>query len=317
MDQVVVAGGTESLSTMPQRRCASEPGPGETPSRGCRRATPSTPDAPAFDMSITVGENTARQAGADPRATSDEWAATAHARAIASIDNGWFAEEIVPVEVVAATAGPHVRADEHPRRGTTVERSPRCRRCTPSSRAPPSPPATPPASTTRPPRSSWSRDEYAAAHGLTPLARIRSWASVGVEPRAHRHGADARHPEGARPRRPDDRRHRPLRDQRGVLLGARSPPSRTLGLDPTIVNVNGSGCSLGHPIAATGARMVVTMVHELAPPRRAARLRLDVRRRRHGLADGDRGQRLTDPVRRDSLLGVLGPHAGEQHSAVR
>ena len=38
---------------------------------------------------------------------------------------------------------------------------------------------------------------------------------------------------------------------------------RTLGIDPTILNVNGSGCSLGHPIAATGARMVVTMIHEL------------------------------------------------------
>ena len=38
---------------------------------------------------------------------------------------------------------------------------------------------------------------------------------------------------------------------------------RTLGIDPTIVNVNGSGCSLGHPIAATGARMVVTMINEL------------------------------------------------------
>ena len=38
---------------------------------------------------------------------------------------------------------------------------------------------------------------------------------------------------------------------------------RKLGLDEDIVNVNGSGCSLGHPIAATGARMVVTMVNEL------------------------------------------------------
>jgi acetyl-CoA acetyltransferase len=38
---------------------------------------------------------------------------------------------------------------------------------------------------------------------------------------------------------------------------------RQLGLDPDRVNVNGSGCSLGHPIAATGARMLVTLVHEL------------------------------------------------------
>ena len=60
---------------------------------------------------------------------------------------------------------------------------------------------------------------------------------------------------------------------------------RTLGIDPTIVNVNGSGCSLGHPIAATGARMVVTMVHELRrrgqdprPARRCARVAAWVRR---------------------------------------
>ena len=39
--------------------------------------------------------------------------------------------------------------------------------------------------------------------------------------------------------------------------------SRILGFDHAIVNVNGSGCGLGHPIACTGARMVVTMVHEL------------------------------------------------------
>jgi acetyl-CoA C-acetyltransferase len=38
---------------------------------------------------------------------------------------------------------------------------------------------------------------------------------------------------------------------------------KQLGLDPARVNVNGSGCSLGHPVAATGARMLVTLVHEL------------------------------------------------------
>ena len=43
--------------------------------------------------------------------------------------------------------------------------------------------------------------------------------------------------------------------------------SRALGLDPEHVNVNGSGCGLGHPIAATGARMVVTMMAELARTR--------------------------------------------------
>ena len=41
------------------------------------------------------------------------------------------------------------------------------------------------------------------------------------------------------------------------------PASRVLGIDPSIMNVNGSGCSLGHPIAATGTRMTVTMINEL------------------------------------------------------
>jgi acetyl-CoA C-acetyltransferase len=39
--------------------------------------------------------------------------------------------------------------------------------------------------------------------------------------------------------------------------------ARQLGLDAAIVNVNGSGCGLGHPVAATGTRMVITMLHEL------------------------------------------------------
>jgi acetyl-CoA C-acetyltransferase len=48
--------------------------------------------------------------------------------------------------------------------------------------------------------------------------------------------------------------------------------SRVLGIDPAIMNVNGSGCSLGHPIAATGTRMTVTMLNELR--RRGGRIGL-------------------------------------------
>ena len=63
--------------------------------------------------------------------------------------------------------------------------------------------------------------EYAEAHGLTPLAKILSWASIGCEPARHRARPDLRDPEGARPRGHDGRRRRPRRDQRGVRLGAR------------------------------------------------------------------------------------------------
>ena len=65
---------------------------------------PDTPDAPAWDMSITVGENTARLAGLT-RADVDEWAALTHQRACASIDAGCFDDEIVPVEVPDGAGG--------------------------------------------------------------------------------------------------------------------------------------------------------------------------------------------------------------------
>jgi acetyl-CoA acetyltransferase len=94
MDDVVVAGGTESLSTSPSsfKRLA----PGADPSPWMSPSHPATPDAPAFDMTITVGENTAREMGLTRRDV-DEWAAYSHGNAIASIDSGAFVDEIIPV----------------------------------------------------------------------------------------------------------------------------------------------------------------------------------------------------------------------------
>ena len=60
--------------------------------------------------------------------------------------------------------------------------------------------------------------------------------------------------------------------------------SRILGIPHEIVNVNGSGCSLGHPVACTGARMIVDADPRAAPAGRRLRRRQHVRRRRHGSA---------------------------------
>lgn len=105
-------------------------------------------------------------------------------------------------------------------------------------------------------------DTYAAAHRIAPLARIRAWASVGIEP-----ALTGLAPTIAIPK---------ALDRAGLAIGdidlfevneafcsVAVAAVRKLGLDPSIVNVNGSGCSLGHPVAATGARMIVTMIHEL------------------------------------------------------
>jgi acetyl-CoA C-acetyltransferase len=93
---VAIAGGTESMSSMPM---VSKFGPDGKPQQWMSPSHPPTAEAPAFDMSITVGENTARLAGLTRRDV-DEWAAYSHGQAVASQDNGWFDGEIIPVRTV-------------------------------------------------------------------------------------------------------------------------------------------------------------------------------------------------------------------------
>ena len=218
MDHVVVAGGTESSSTSPQSWKVLEPG-GE-PQQWMSPSHPETPDAPAFDMSITVGENTAREMGLT-RLDVDEWAAYSHRQAIASIDSGAFEEEIVPVEYTDREGNARVfSVDEHPRRGTTVETLAELKPLHPEIDG----------ATVTAGNASGIND--AAAAVVADRRRLRRGARaaaagtrrvVGVVWRragAHRHGSDAGHPEGARAGRAHHRRHRPVRDQRGVLLGA-------------------------------------------------------------------------------------------------
>jgi acetyl-CoA acetyltransferase family protein len=267
MDRVVVAGGTESLSTSPQTS-RTNPVTGES-SPWMSPSHVETPDAPAFDMTITVGQNTARDAGLT-RLDVDEWAVRSHANAIRSIDGGWFEEQIVPVDVVQPDGSTLTfSVDEHPRRGTTVESLAALPVLHPEIEG----------FTVTAGNAAGLNDaaaavvvvseEYAATHGLPVLARIRSWASVGVEP-----ARTGLAPIDAIPKALD-RAKLSLSDIdvfeiNEAFCSVPVAASRALGIDPEILNVNGSGCSLGHPIAATGARMVTSMVYELA--RRGASL---------------------------------------------
>jgi len=260
MDRVVVAGGTESLSTSPRALKVLEPG-GE-PEPWMSPSHPETPDAPAFDMSITVGENTAREMGLTRRDV-DEWAAYSHGQAIASIDAGAFEAEIVPVTYTDREGTERVfDVDEHPRRGTTVETLAELKPIHPEIEG-----ATVTAGNAAGLNDAAAAlvvtaDDFAAAHGLRSLARVVSWASVGIEPARTGLAPTLAIPKAL------DRAGLTLADIdlfeiNEAFCSVPVATIRKLGIAPTIVNVNGSGCSLGHPIAATGARMVVTMVNEL------------------------------------------------------
>jgi acetyl-CoA acetyltransferase family protein len=260
MDTVVLAGGTESLSTSPQSWKVVEPG-GE-PQRWMSPSHPETPDAPAFDMSITVGENTAKEMGLT-RLDVDEWAAYSHGQAIASIDSGAFEEEIVPVEYTDREGNARVfSVDEHPRRGTTVETLADLKPLHPELDNPTVTAGNAAGLNDAAAALVVTADDFAGSHGLRPLARIVSWASSGVEPARTGMGPTLAIPRAL------DRAGLTVDDIdlfeiNEAFCSVPVAAIRTLGIDPTIVNVNGSGCSLGHPIAATGARMVVTMVNEL------------------------------------------------------
>src|SRR5262245_40864899 len=120
MDRVVIAGGTHSMSTSPRslRRKNGTNDWADWMSPSHRN----TPAAPNLDMSITVGWNAAVEAGVS-REAMDAWAARSHQRAVAGIDNGSFEEEIAPIEVKGADGAVTTFAvDEHPRRGTTIEK---------------------------------------------------------------------------------------------------------------------------------------------------------------------------------------------------
>ncbi len=261
MDKVVIAGGAESMSTMPmvtKRKLGTD-----EYEQWMSPSHPATADAPAFDMSITVGYNTAQSAGLT-RADCDEWAVRSHHRAVAAIDEGRLQEEIVAIEVTMRDGTTKIfDVDEHPRRGSTMEKMATLKPLHPEIENFPITAGNSSGINDAAAAMMIVSSDYAKANGLKPLAKIVSWASVGVPPRDTGLGPITAIPKAL--------------DRAGLTIGdidlaeineafASVPVAtcRTLGLSEDITNPNGSGCSLGHPVAATGARMIITTMYELA-----------------------------------------------------
>jgi acetyl-CoA C-acetyltransferase len=254
MDELVVAGGVASASTSPRsrfRRGEDWVDPWVSPTH------PDRPDAPNLDMSITVGWNAAVEAGVS-RAEMDAWALRSHRNAVRAIDEGRFDAEVVPI------ATPHGRfaVDEHPRRDTSAEKLAALRVLHPeiegfsitagnSSGANDGAAALVVAS-----------DRLAGQLGLPALATVRSWASVGVDPARTGMAVVEALPK-ALTKAGMSIADVDLFEINEAFAAMCVATVRKLGLEEDRVNVSGSGCSLGHPVAASGARMIVTLVHEL------------------------------------------------------
>lgn len=223
---------------------------------------------------IETAENLRRDY-AIPREEQDALAAESHRRAIAAQDAGKFAEEIVPIDVKSKKETIFVDTDEHPRRGITAESLAALKPLV----------AGDPGSTVTAGNASGQNDgasvaivttaEKAAALGLRPFARMVSWALAGVPPKTMGIGPV---PAVARAL---DRAGLTLADidlielneafAAQVLACAREWKLTPADFDR--INVNGSGISLGHPLAATGGRILATLLREM--DRRGARYGLE------------------------------------------
>jgi acetyl-CoA acetyltransferase family protein len=261
MSRAILAGGMESLSTGPilQKRKPFTPGKSaDDYVQWFPESHPPTADAPAMDMSITVAHNCNVQYGIT-REDQDEWALRSHQRAIKAIDAGSFVNEIVPIEVPQPDGSTVTFAeDEHPRRGTSMESLAGLKVLHPEIEG----------FTVTAGNSSGINDAAAAVALASPdtqqnvLASVLSWSSVGVQPNRTGSGPITAIPKAL------ELAGRKLEDvalfEINEAFAAQAVACvRELGLDEEIVNVYGSGISLGHPIAATGARMVTSAIYEL------------------------------------------------------
>ncbi len=261
-----VAGGVESMTRAPLVTLKPESAfaRGDRPladtTLGWRFVNPRMRERYGVDSMGETGENVAERYGVS-RADQDAWALRSQERHAAAEVEGRFEREIVPVDVPGPKgSSARVERDEHPRADTTAERLAALR---PVFREGGSVTAGNAAGINDGAAAVVLADEeYARAHGLPIRARIVASAVAGVEPAVM----------GVGPvpavRKVLTRAGLEVGDLDRVELNEAFASQvlasiRELGLDPARVNVNGGAIAVGHPLGASGARLVVSLVHEL------------------------------------------------------
>jgi acetyl-CoA C-acetyltransferase len=258
---LILAGGTESMSNAPYllkgARWGYRMGNGEIVDSMLHEGL--TCAINGCHMGMTA-EEVAKRYGVS-RADQDAFAAESQARAVKAVASGVFDKEIVPVEVPQKKGAPVVVSrDEYPRAGTTVEKLAALRAAFTKD------------GTVTAGNASGINDGAAALvvgteawakkNGRKPLAKILAYCTTGVDPMIMGMGpVDAM-------RKAVDRAGLKLEDLDAIELNEAFAAQslavvRELKLDPARVNVHGGAIALGHPIGASGARVLTTLVHVL------------------------------------------------------
>jgi acetyl-CoA C-acetyltransferase len=194
------------------------------------------------------------------REQQDQLALRSQSRAEAAQKSGRFKDEIVPVKIAGRKGDTIVENDEYPKHGTTMEALAKLR------------PAFDKSGTVTAGNASGINDgaatvvlmsaDEAQRRRVKPLARIVSWATAGVDPAIMGTGpipSSRKALERAGWKVAD----LDLIEANEAFAAQACAVNKDLGLDPERVNVNGGAIALGHPIGASGARVLVTLLHEM------------------------------------------------------
>jgi 3-oxoadipyl-CoA thiolase len=269
---IYLAGGVESMSRAPYSLPKAEQAfsfgnlTAYDTALGWRYPNPRMKELYGTDAMGETAENIAAETGIS-REEQDAFAVESHRRAIAAIDSGKFAEEILPVVIPQRKGEPiTVSQDERPRRDSSMESLAKLK------------PAFKEGGSVTAGNSSGMNDgaagllimsaEKANALGLTPMARIVSCAAAAVEPRVMGYGPVPSSKKALQ------RAGLSIKDIRLAELNEAFAVQslavmKQLGLSSEITNVNGGAIALGHPLGCSGARIMTTLLHEMK--RRAAK----------------------------------------------
>src|SRR5215208_3765758 len=207
----------------------------------------------------TTAENVARQ-WQITRGQQDEFAVASQNKAEAAQKAGKFKDEIAPVTIKSRKGDIVVDSDEYPKAGVTIDSIAKLR------------PAFDKEGTVTAANASGINDgaaavvvmagEEAKRRGIEPLARIVSWATAGVDPAIMGTGPipSSRRALEKAGWRADDL---DLVEANEAFAAQACAVNKDLGWDPAKVNVNGGAIALGHPIGASGARVLITLLHEM------------------------------------------------------
>ena len=260
LSDIVLAGGVEAMSSSPyilkQHRFGQRLQHGEV-----RDSVWEVLEDPIHGIMMGETAENLAEIHSISREEQDEFAALSHERAVEAMEKGYFNSQIVPLIVKERKGEKVIDKDESPRAGLKVEKLQKLK------------PAFREGGTVTAGNSSSLNDggaalilmseEEAERRGLEPLGRIVGYSVAGVDPKVMGIGPVPAIQKGLHTTENWSLDDIDLFEINEAFAAQYLAVEKELGLDREKVNVNGSGISIGHPVGCTGARLVVSLLHEL------------------------------------------------------